>query len=809
MDLMGLPRAKTANDRLLRWISGSLPAAMLLAATIPALAAPGKRPAKKTGKPVPMAAKQPSTSRNPGPAPSPAAVTPSYRYDVLPILSRNGCNQGTCHGNSEGRGGLKLSLKGEDPEGDALILARHGGGRRINRVEPGRSLLLLKATSAVPHGGGVRFNTTSAEYRTLAAWIAAGAPVAPPAEPTLVRLEVSPGDRILIEPQRTVRLSVRARFSDGSTRDVARLAYYNTGDPKLEVSPEGVVTARRPTDATVLVRYADQMENVRITLVPARKEFVWTAPPVFNWIDEINDRRLKLLRLRPSRLTTDTEFVRRAYLDTLGRLPRPEEVRAFLKECDAERLPSVSNKAHGSRGAGGKGEGKARARLVDDLLERPEFDDYWTLKWSDVLRLEERSLDPKGGVAYRDWIRTSLAQKKPLDQFARELLTASGSTYANPAANYYRRSRNPIDLAEGTAQVFMGARLLCAKCHNHPFERWKQDDFYAFAAFFARVERKGEFTRRDRFDKHELNGEEVIGVAVKGEVEHPRTGQAVPARLLSPAIPQPASIQPDATRTEDRRLPFAQWLTAPENPFFARAMVNRIWFHVMGKGLVDPVDDMRASNPPSNPELFEALTKDFVAHGFDLRHLVRTIMNSRTYQLSSEPNVTNAEDERYFSRAIVQRLPAEVLLDAVSDVTGVPESFAGQPKGTRAIQLPPPPTKGRHAFLRLFGQHQRESVCECERTNEPTLGQSFALVAGPVIEERVRKPENRLGKLLAAGSPDPEIITQLYLAALSRPPTTEDLSSAQAYIASRTDRRAAYEDLLWALLNSKEFLLRR
>ncbi len=806
---MGLSLANSANDDRLRWLSGLLPTVILLAAAAPAIAAPASRFAKQTVKPTPRAVKKPSQPRTAAPKPAPAEFTPSYRYDVLPLLSRAGCNQGTCHGNAEGRGGLKLSLKGEDPEGDAAILVRHGGSRRINRLEPGRSLLLLKATSTVPHGGGMRFNTTSAEYRAVAAWIAAGAPVDPPTEPDLVRLEVSPGDRILIEPQRTVRLSVRARFSDGTTRDVARLAYYNTGDPNLEVSPDGVVTARQPTDATVLVGYADQMENVRITLVPARKEFAWTALPAFNWIDEVNDRRLKLLRLQPSRLTTDAEFARRAYLDTLGRLPRPEEVKTFLEECAAERRVSTANNAQGSREAESRRSLKARTRLVDDLLERPEFDDYWTLKWSDVLRLEERSLDPKGGVAYRDWIRTSLAQKKPLDQFARELLTASGSTYANPATNYYRRTRNPIDLAEGTAQVFMGARLQCAKCHNHPFERWKQDDFYAFAAFFARIERKGEFTRKDRFDKHELNGEEVIGVATKGEVEHPRTRQVVPARLLSPAIPQPASIQPDATRAEDRRLALAEWLTAPENPFFARAMVNRIWFHVMGKGLVDPVDDMRASNPPSNPELFEALTKDFVAHGFDLRHLVRTIMNSRTYQVSSEPNVTNSEDERYFSRAIVQRLPAEVLLDAVSDVTGVPENFAGQPKGTRAVQLPPPPTKNRHAFLRLFGQHQRESVCECERTNEPTLGQSFALVAGPVIEERVRKPENRLGQLLASGKPDPEIINELYLTALSRTPTAEDLSSARAYIAARTDRRAAYEDLLWVLLNSKEFLLRR
>lgn len=755
---------------------------LLLTTTPVAFAAPRKAaPAKPASAPAKRAAK--------GAEPR----TPSYRYDVLPILSRTGCNQGTCHGNAEGRGGLKLSLKGEDPAGDAAILIRHGGSRRINRADPGRSLLLLKATSTVPHGGGARFSTTSDEYRIVANWIAAGAAEDEPGSPTLVRLEVTPRDRILVEPQKSVQLSVRAHFSDGSVRDAAKLAYYNSGDPNLEVGSNGTVTFRKPTDAVVLVKYADQMENVRITQVPARKDFAWKPAPTYNWVDEINDRRLKLLRLQPSRLTTDSEFVRRAYLDTLARLPTPDEVRAFLKEC----------------AAAGPDTQPARRRLIDALLERPEFNEFWTLKWSDVLRVEERSLDPTGGVAYRDWIRKSIADRKPLDQFARELLTASGSTYTNPPANYYRRTRNAIELAENTAQVFMGARLLCAKCHNHPFERWKQDDFYNVAAFFARIDRKGEFTRKDKFDKHELIGEETISVAEKGEVEHPRTGQAMAPRLISAAIPQPPTQQPDATRVPDRRVPFAQWLTSPENPFFARTMVNRIWYHVMGKGLVDPVDDLRESNPASNPELLDALTKDFVTHKFDLRHVVRTLMYSRTYQTSWEPNATNAEDERYFSRGIVQRLTAELLLDAISDVTGVPEAFPNQPAGTRAIQLPPPPSKVRHAFLRLFGQPQRESVCECERANEPTLGQSFALIGSPAIDNRVRQKDNRLGRLLDAGKSDAEIITELYLAALSREPTKEQLAAAQTYVSGKADRRAGLEDLLWALLNSTEFLLRR
>ncbi len=487
-----------------------------------------------------------------------------------------------------------------------------------------------------------------------------------------------------------------------------------------------------------------------------------------------------MLRLQPSALSTDLEFLRRAYLDAIGTLPTPDEVRAFQADARPTR----------------------RAALIESLLRRPEFDDFWTLKWSDVLRVEERTLDPKGVAAYRDWIRGAIHSDMGLDRMARTLLTATGSTYANPPANYYRRTRDPIELAETSAQLFMGTRMLCARCHNHPFERWKQEDYYAFAACFAKVSRKIEkVERKDKFDLHELIGEETISVAKSGSVENPRTRKVVAPRL-------PTATEPlEGAEADDPREAFARWLTSRENPYFARAMVNRIWYHLNGRGLVDPVDDLRESNPASNPELLDRLAGEFVRHGYSLRYVVRTIMNSRTYQLSSLPNATNAEDERFFSRAIAQRLPAEVLLDAISGACGAAGQFEGFPAGTRAIQLYA--KKRKDPFLKTFGQPQRESVCECERASDTTLAQSFALISGRVVDEKIKLPENRIGALLKAGKGDRTIIEELYLASVSREPTTKELASAEKYVSSRRDRRAALEDLLWALVNSQEFLLRR
>jgi len=442
-----------------------------------------------------------------------------------------------------------------------------------------------------------------------------------------------------------------------------------------------------------------------------------------------------------------------------------------------------------------------RERLIDRLLERPEYADFWVTKWADLLRAEERSLDPEGMRAFYGWLRESFLGNKPLDQFARELLTATGNTYDHPATAYYRRTRSPDLLAENTAQLFMGVRVGCAKCHNHPYDRWKQADYHSMAAYFARVGRETKYKpRRQRFDAEEINGDEFIVVKETGEWTNPGEGKAALPLVLG----DPASAPP--TDMPDRRVAFAQWLTRPENPFFARAMVNRVWYHLMGRGLVDPVDDFRDSNPPSNRPLLDALARDFVEHHFDLKHLVRTILNSSTYQLSAAVNPVNASDEKYCSHARTGRLTAEQLLEAISSVTGAPESFAGYPAGTHVTQVVP--TWQPNSFLRLFGQPPRETVCECERNADATLGQSFELIGGRLIDGKLRAPENRLSRLLASGTPPDAAIEELYLAAFSRPPTRAELAAATAHLAKAKDRRGALEDLTWALLNTREFLLR-
>lgn len=732
-------------------------------------------------------------------------VRVSFRYDVHPILSRAGCNQGTCHGNANGKGGLKLSLRGDDPEWDYYSLVGDSFARRVNRIEPERSLLLRKPVAAVAHGGGQRFGVDSREYRILRDWIGEGAPSDLATAPQLARLEVLPAERVLEGTRQ--QLAVRARFADGSTRDVTREAVYESSDSAIRVSPVGRVEApKEGGEAGILVRWAGRMQTARLTFVPVRPGLTFPTFPVRNLVDEAVLAKLRTVRIPPSRPADDATFLRRASLDAIGALPTVEEARAF----QSDRRPDK------------------RDRWVDALLQRPEFDDFWAMKWADLLRAEERSLDPEGMPSFYRWLREAVRRRMPLDRFVRELLTATGSTYTHPAANYYRRTRDPEELAQVTAQLFMGVRLQCARCHNHPYDTWKQDEYYAMAAFFARVKREDKLKpRRQRYDAHEINGEEFVLVADTGEVTHPRTGEVVPPAVPAAAMPEsegkggppgplliaqgrPRGLPPPSSPADprrDRRVALADWLLQPSNPFFARAMVNRIWFHLMGRGIVEPVDDFRPSNPPSNAPLLESLTRDFVAHGFDLRHTVETIMKSSTYQLSAEPNAYNANDEKYFSRALVRRLTAEQLLDALSDATESPESFDGYPKGTRVTQVVP--TWQVNPFLRLFGQPPRETVCECERTNETTLGQSFELIGGRRTETKVQDPDNRLGRLLAAGKGDSEIVTELYLAALSRYPTIQELRAADAYVAGKPDRRRALEDLLWAMLNTKEFLMRR
>jgi hypothetical protein len=713
----------------------------------------------------------------------------SFRNEVMAVLSRGGCNSGACHGNQNGKNGFKLSLRGEDPAWDYNALTRDTLGRRTDPLRPETSLLLTKAVAAVPHEGGKRFDRSSPEYAILRRWIAAGLPADPAGTATLQRLDVTPLSTVLLEPTDKVQLQVRATYSDGRVRDVTRLAVYETSNLVVRVSRDGEVQKRGLGETAVLVRYLNRQATAQLAFVPARPDFAWTSPPENNFIDHHVHAKLRVLRLLPSALAGDSVFLRRVYLDTIGLLPTPEEARRFLAD------PSPGK----------------RVRLIDDLLRRPEFADFWALKWADLLRNEEKVLDRKGVQLFHGWIRRCIQDGLPLNEFARELLASRGSTYADPAANYYRALRDPFSRAEATAQVFLGIRLQCAKCHNHPFERWTQTDCHSLAAFFARVQyRIVENNRKDRLDKHEFDGEQVVWMAREGEWTHPHTGEVL--RPLFPGAPTPA-LAPEA----DRLQVLADWVARPDNPFFARAQVNRIWYHLLGRGIVDPNDDFRASNPPVNEPLLGALARDLVAHHFDLRHLVRTILNSRTYQLSAVPNDTNRDDESNFSHALVRPLQAEQLLDAVCQVTGVPSHFTGYPEGTRAGQLPGVViTRGRRAtpgagekFLAVFGKPGRSLSCECERSDDTTLAQAFQLITGELLNGKLSEPDNRLGRLLAAGRPDAEMVEELYLACLCRPPAPGERSHAVAMLGRARDRRAALEDLLWGLVNAKEFLLRR
>ncbi|MCI0534966.1 MAG: DUF1553 domain-containing protein [Verrucomicrobiales bacterium] len=747
------------------------------------------------------------------------AAEVSFRNDVMAVLSKAGCNAGACHGNANGKAGFKLSLRGEDLEFDHNALTRDQFGRRINPLSPEESLILLKPTTRVAHEGGKRFTQNSDEYKTLRAWIANGARMDPADTPRLLKIEVSPEEKILMAPARTLQLRVLATFSDGAQRDVTQIAVYEPASPLAKVSADGLVTSDNHGETTVLVRYLQSQVPVRLAFIPERPGFAWKETPQHNYIDEHVFAKLRRLQINPSALCPDEIFMRRAYLDLLGLLPTAGEARAF-----------VSSKQRSKR-----------ARLIDQLLQRPEFADFWALKWADLLRVDERPLDQKGMQSFHRWIRQSIATNKPLDQFARELIAARGSTYLHPEANYYRANRDAVTRAEATAQVFLGTRLQCAQCHNHPFDRWTQDDYYSWAAVFGKVQYKVlENRRQDSNDSHEFKGEQIVYVAPKGEVKHPKTGKAAAPRFLgvfgTPAectAPNPQPKDPARnvslrnTRPSSRFAPveqptdelalLASWIASPQNPFFARAQVNRIWYHLMGRGIVDPIDDFRATNPASHPALLDELAEDFIRHKFDGRHVIRLIMNSRTYQLASEPNDTNRDDDMNYSRAFVRRLNAEQLLDCQHEALGVTPTFAGYPRGWRAAQLPGMNFEKRRRekttmndqFLKLFGKPPRLLTCECERSTETTMGQAFNMISGPSINELLANPANRLTTLINSGKTNQEMIDELYWTTLTRNPSQTELRRAGSYLTNSSDRRAAFEDLTWGLLNSKEFVLRR
>jgi len=707
-----------------------------------------------------------------------------FRRDVMAVLSKAGCNAGGCHGNANGKGGFKLSLRGQDPDLDWQALTRDQGGRRVNLLQPEHSLALLKATAGLAHEGGQRFKADSPEYKIFAAWLRAGAPDSGATAPKLTGLEIAGQQRVVIEPASEVKLRVTAKFADGSSRDVTSLAVYEPNNQLVTVSADGRVTREKAGETTVLVRYLSQQVPVPIAFVPARPDFAWSKPAVVNFIDEHVFKKLQMLRMNPSEPCGDAVFLRRAYLDLLGFLPTAETARAFLDDPAPDK----------------------RAQLIDMLLGRPEFAEFWALKWADLLKIEQRQLDYDGMKVFHGWIRESIAANKPLDQFARELIAARGSTLKNPPANWWRANRDPVTRAENTARVFLGTQLNCAQCHNHPFERWTQDDYYDWTNLFARIDYKfSDEKGKDKNDKNEFKGDQTVLIKAKGSVINARTGEPAVGRFLGGEKPQ-------VNKDRDELLALADWL--PHSPMFARMQVNRVWFHLLGRGLVDPVDDFRASNPASHPELIEALAKDFVARGYDLRQLIRTITASRTYQLAVEPNATNADDETNFSRGIVRRLSAEQILDSISAVLATPLPLDGAKEGTRLAQVPEgkkhykPLVNEVDRFAASFGKPPRLIASDCERSNETALPQVFQLISGPLIQKLLTRPANFLERALGSGA-DETTVDELFWNTLSRSATAAERTKFTAHLAAGPDRRRAAEDLAWALINSKEFVFRR
>jgi Protein of unknown function (DUF1549)/Protein of unknown function (DUF1553)/Bacterial Ig-like domain (group 2) len=731
----------------------------------------------------------------------------SFRHDVMAVLSKSGCNLGTCHGNARGKGGFQISLRGQDPTADFAVLTRDLYGRRSNANDPDQSLLLLKPSMQMAHEGGKRFSVDSYEYRLIRDWISSGMPDDRSDTRQLVSLRVTP-DEVFLTDDATAsktrwqqQITATADFSDGSSRDVTSLAVYEVSQPIADVSHDGLVTGHSAGELTVIVRYLQQQIAVRIAFVPQRPHFVWSAPNPANFVDELVFSKLRKIKVNPSPVCDDATFIRRVTLDLLGLPPTADEARRFVSDPSAGK----------------------RSALINTLLERPEFAEWWAMKWSDLLRIEEKTLDRKGVENFHGWLRDAFATHKPLDRLVREVVAGRGSTYEVPPANFYRALRTPFERSEAIGQLFLGVRLQCSKCHNHPFDRWTQDDYYSWGSVFSRVDYKIiENRRRDSNDSHEFDGEQIVYLKDSGEAKDPRINKTRPAKFLG-----------DNRGLESQQDPLTElagWLTDPHNDRFAQMLANRTWQQVIGRGIVDPIDDFRATNPPSNPALLKAIANHLVGstadaissadpneNRFNLRSLLQVILNSRTYQLASSVDETNRDDETNFSHAFVRRHSAEQLLDATSQVLGVPLDFAGYPSGRRAGQLPGVPSNRERnngqseadRFLKLFGKPPRLQSCDCERSDETTLGQTFQLVSGSLINRMLTTSGNILDSLAASHKRPSEIVTELYWMAITRPPSQDELSATVEFLEKTKDRRQALEDIAWGLFNSNEFLLRR
>lgn len=702
----------------------------------------------------------------------------NFRNHVESVLSKFGCNQGACHGAAAGKNGFRLTLRAYGVETDHQVLTRQSLGRRVNRTAPEESLMLLKATGAVEHGGGVRFSPESLEYQVIADWIAAGAPAPSADDPRVVSLRTFP-DAVLARPGQDQQLTVQAVFSNGRIEDVTAWARFTSADETVaKVDDSGKVTVAGHGEASISVWYASQVQSATITspFTTPIDAIVFREARRNNPIDAKNLEKLEALRIPPSPDAGDPAFLRRATLDATGALPTAEAVKAFLADTDLEK----------------------RRKLIDRLLESPEYVDYWSYKWSDLFLVSSNRLPAPAMWAFSRFIRRGVAENRPWDKFARDVLTASGSTLENGGANFFVLHRDPIDLTESASMAFLGLALTCARCHNHPMEKWTQDQYYGMASLFSRV----------RLKDGPAAGDVVVIPASEGEIRHPRTGKVMPPQPLDGK----ARGIDDPT---DRRSAFADWLAAPDNPYFAKAAVNRVWANFFGDGLVSPEDDLRATNPASDEALLRWLVEDFRGHGFDLKHLIRTIMNSAVYARSSDPVPGNESDSRFLSRYPAKRLPAEVILDAIARVTEVPSKFPGYPEGWRSLQLPD--SKVESTFLSSFGRPERLNTCSCERSAEPSMSQALHLANGETINEKLRAKEGAVSSVLSAGATDVEVVERLFLSALGRPPREEEQSRLLRILAEAvvglTDpkavteaRREAIEDLYWATLTSNEFL---
>jgi Protein of unknown function (DUF1553)/Protein of unknown function (DUF1549)/Bacterial Ig-like domain (group 2) len=708
----------------------------------------------------------------------------SFANHVIPVLTRLGCNSGACHGALAGKGGFKLSLRGYDPAADHFVMTRQVLGRRVNTQEPARSLILLKPTLAIAHGGGLKLEVASPEFSVLADWIASGAPGPSPKDARITRLDLFP-THARLRPKDQLQFVVRARYSDGHTEDVTRWARFgSTEDLVAAVDDAGLVKVNGHGEAAITVLFANLVASARIVSPydAPLDDKVFAASPRHNFIDEHVLARLRSLRIPPSAQCSDREFVRRAYLDCIGVLPTPEEVEKFVGDQRTNR----------------------REKLIDALLERPEYVDYWAYKWSDLLLISSRKLPQPAMRAFYQFVRQSVADNRPWDAFAREILTARGSTLQNGQANYFALHKDVSDLTESTAVTFLGMSITCCRCHNHPLEKWTQDQYWSFANLFSQVViRNGE-----------RGGELTVISAPDGDVLHPRRGVPMPPTPLD-GKPAPAG--------KDRRAYLAEWLTAPDNPYFARALVNRVWRNFLGRGLVEAEDDLRQTNPPSNPELLDALAGDFIAHKHDVKHLIRVIMNSAAYQRSSSPLLANKADDRYYSHYPVRRLPAEVVLDAYSAITRVPTAFTkvslgptggdaatgDYPLGTRALQLPD--TQLLSLFLDAFGRPERGQTCSCERQQEASVTQALHLNNGQTLNDKLRDPKSRIAEWMTEKIGDADAIRRIFQLALCRPPTPVEEARLMQFMADAArepgiTRRDVLEDLYWSVLTGREFL---